>query len=88
LRSAGATTPTKALWVRHRAVRDDDSKAKPHRAAPEAMKASVAPENYVRQSGLDHSRIELVQMSVSQFNGCGYCISFRSVHPIHREGVT
>jgi alkylhydroperoxidase family enzyme len=51
------------------------------------MKASAALENYVRQSGLDHSLIDLVQMRVSQFNGCGYCISFRSVHPIHREGV-
>jgi alkylhydroperoxidase family enzyme len=52
------------------------------------MKASAALENYVRQSDLDHSLIDLVQMRVSQFNGCGYCISFRSVHPIHREGVT
>jgi alkylhydroperoxidase family enzyme len=51
------------------------------------MKASAAPENYVRQSGLDHLLIDLVQMSVSHFNRCGYCISFRSVHPIHREGV-
>jgi alkylhydroperoxidase family enzyme len=59
----------------------------PYKAAPEEMKASVELKNYVRQSGLDHSLIDLVETRVSQINGCGYCISFRSVHPIHREGV-
>jgi hypothetical protein len=33
----------------------------PHKAAPETMKALVALENYVQESGLDHSLIDLVK---------------------------
>ena len=50
------------------------SRLNPYKAAPEAMKASVALENYVRQSGLDHSLIDLVKTRASQINGCAYCI--------------
>ena len=32
----------------------------PYKAAPEAMKALVALENYVQESGLDHSLIDRV----------------------------
>ena len=46
----------------------------PYKAAPEAMKALVALENYVQQSGLDHSLIDLVKTRASQINGCAYCI--------------
>jgi AhpD family alkylhydroperoxidase len=46
----------------------------PYQAAPEAMKAMVALENYVQQSGLDHSLIDLVKTRASQINGCAYCI--------------
>jgi AhpD family alkylhydroperoxidase len=46
----------------------------PYQAAPEAMKALVALENYVQQSGLDHSLIDLVKTRASQINGCAYCI--------------
>jgi AhpD family alkylhydroperoxidase len=46
----------------------------PYKAAPEAMKAMVALENYVQQSGLDHSLIDLVITRSSQINGCAYCI--------------
>ena len=46
----------------------------PHQAAPEAMKALLALENYVQQSGLDHSLIDLVKTRASQMNGCAYCI--------------
>lgn len=46
----------------------------PYQATPEAMKALVALENYVQQSGLDHSLIDLVKMRASQINGCAYCI--------------
>ena len=59
----------------------------PYKAAREAMKALVELENYVRESGPGHSLIDLVETRVCQINGSGYCISFRSVHPIHREGV-
>jgi AhpD family alkylhydroperoxidase len=46
----------------------------PYQAAPQAMKALVALENYVQQSGLDHSLIDLVKTRASQINGCAYCI--------------
>jgi AhpD family alkylhydroperoxidase len=46
----------------------------PYKAAPEAMKAMVALENYVQASGLDHSLIDLVITRASQINGCAYCI--------------
>src|ERR1700720_4576558 len=46
----------------------------PYKAAPEAMKAMVALENYVQESGLDHSLIDLVITRASQINGCAYCI--------------
>jgi AhpD family alkylhydroperoxidase len=46
----------------------------PYRAAPEAMKAMVALENYVQHSGLDPSLIDLVITHASQINGCAYCI--------------
>jgi AhpD family alkylhydroperoxidase len=46
----------------------------PYKAAPAAMKALVALENYVQQSRLDHSLIDLVKTRASQINGCAYCI--------------
>ena len=46
----------------------------PYKAAPEAMKALAALENYVQESGLDHSLIDLVKIRASQINGCAYCI--------------
>ena len=46
----------------------------PYKAAPEAMKAMVALENYVQESGLDHSLIDLVMTRASQINGCAYCV--------------
>jgi AhpD family alkylhydroperoxidase len=50
------------------------SRLNPYKAAPKAMKALVALENYVQQSGLDHSLIDLVETRASQINGCAYCI--------------
>jgi AhpD family alkylhydroperoxidase len=38
------------------------------------MKTMVAVENYVQESGLDHSLIDLVKTRASQMNGCAYCI--------------
>jgi AhpD family alkylhydroperoxidase len=34
----------------------------------------VALENYVQESGLDHSLVDLVITRASQINGCAYCI--------------
>ena len=38
------------------------------------MKALVALKNYMQQSGLHHSLIDLVETCASQVNGCAYCI--------------
>ena len=46
----------------------------PYQAAPEANEGVMSLENYVRQSGLDHSLIDLVKTRASQINGCAYCI--------------
>ena len=35
-------------------------------------------ENYVRQSGLEHSLLELVKTRVSQINGCAYCLDMHT----------
>jgi AhpD family alkylhydroperoxidase len=46
----------------------------PYQAAPEAMKAMVALENYVKDCGLEPALIDLVKTRASQINGCAYCI--------------
>jgi AhpD family alkylhydroperoxidase len=46
----------------------------PYQAAPEAMKALVALENYVQTCGLEASLIDLVKTRASQINGCAFCI--------------
>jgi AhpD family alkylhydroperoxidase len=43
-------------------------------AAPKAIKAMYGLELYVRNSGLEHSLLELVKLRVSQINGCAFCI--------------
>src|SRR5215472_13422594 len=42
----------------------------PYKAAPEAIKAVAALENYVQQSGLDRSLTDPVKTRASQINGC------------------
>src|SRR5213594_5001260 len=39
-----------------------------------AAEAMYGLEKYVRQSGLEHSLLELVKTRASQINGCAYCI--------------
>jgi AhpD family alkylhydroperoxidase len=46
----------------------------PYQAAPEAMKAMGALENYVQGCGLESSLIDLVKTRASQINGCAFCI--------------
>lgn len=46
----------------------------PFAAAPEGMQAMRAFEAHVRESGLEHSLIELVKTRASQLNGCAYCV--------------
>lgn len=48
------------------------------KVAPNAMSAMLALEQYVRQSGLDPSLVELVKLRASQINGCAYCIDMHT----------
>ena len=43
-------------------------------AAPGAYKAMLGLEQYIRESGLDESLVNLVKLRASQINGCAYCI--------------
>lgn len=47
-------------------------------AAPGALKAMLALENYVRSSGLEHSLYELVKIRASQINGCAFCLEMHT----------
>ena len=49
-----------------------------HKAASGAMQAMLGLERYVRQSGLEHSLIELIKTRASQVNGCAYCIDMHT----------
>lgn len=40
--------------------------------------AMLGLERQVRQSGLDHTMLELVRMRASQINGCAYCLDMHS----------
>src|SRR5512142_2751119 len=35
-------------------------------------------QQYVQESGLEHSLLELVKMRASQINGCAYCLDMHS----------
>ncbi len=47
-------------------------------AAPDAYKAMLAVETYVRRSGLEHSLLGLVKTHVSQINRCGHCLDMHT----------
>ena len=42
--------------------------------SPAAYKAMAGLQNYVDQSGLDHTLLELVKIRASQINGCAFCL--------------
>ena len=44
-------------------------------AAPEAIQAMRALSTYSKNSGLGPTLIELINMRVSQINGCAYCLN-------------
>jgi AhpD family alkylhydroperoxidase len=48
------------------------------KTAPEGVKAMFGLEQYVRNSGLDRSLLELVKMRASQINGCAFCLDMHS----------
>src|SRR3982750_795685 len=46
--------------------------------APGARKAMLGLETYVRNSGLEHSLLELVKVRASYMNGCAYCVDMHT----------
>jgi AhpD family alkylhydroperoxidase len=48
------------------------------KVAPEAYKAMLGIEAYVRACGLEHSLLELVKTRVSQINGCAHCLDMHT----------
>jgi AhpD family alkylhydroperoxidase len=46
--------------------------------APKALQAVYGLEQYVRQSALEHSLIELVKLRASYMNGCAYCVDMHT----------
>lgn len=57
------------------------------REAPEGYKAFGGVHAYLHDCGLQHELIDLVNLRVSQINGCAYCIDMHSRDLIKR-GVT
>ncbi|WP_276357995.1 carboxymuconolactone decarboxylase family protein [Cohnella caldifontis] len=50
-----------------------------YRAAnPEAYKAMLGLEQFIRNSGLDARLYELIKIRASQINGCAYCIDMHA----------
>lgn len=47
-------------------------------AAPDAMRAMLALERYVRECGLEMPLIELVKLRASYLNGCAYCVDMHA----------
>ena len=48
------------------------------KVAPDAYKAVLALETYVRRSGISPSLLELIKIRSSQINGCAYCIDMHT----------
>jgi AhpD family alkylhydroperoxidase len=44
------------------------------KTAPEAYKAMLGLEQYLRECGLEESLLRLVKARASQINGCAYCL--------------
>ena len=49
-----------------------------YEVAPGAVKAVRTLEQYVRESGLEHSLVELVKVRASLMNGCAYCVDMHA----------
>jgi AhpD family alkylhydroperoxidase len=47
-------------------------------AAPEAYKAMLALENYVKSTKLERNLIELLKLRASYINGCAYCVDMHT----------
>ncbi|MBA4125119.1 MAG: carboxymuconolactone decarboxylase family protein [Acidobacteria bacterium] len=49
-----------------------------YKVAPEAAKIMMDLGEYLNNTGLESSLLELVKMRASQINGCGYCLDMHS----------
>jgi AhpD family alkylhydroperoxidase len=47
-------------------------------AAPDAYRAMAALQQYVNQTELEHSLLELVKLRASYINGCAYCVDMHT----------
>lgn len=45
---------------------------------PAAYRAQLGIETFARQSGLEHSLLELVKLRASYINGCAYCVDMHT----------
>jgi len=48
------------------------------KVAPDAYRAMLALEDYVRSTGLEPSLLELVKLRASYLNGCAYCVDMHT----------
>jgi AhpD family alkylhydroperoxidase len=48
------------------------------RTVPDAYRAMLALEEYVRSSGLDHKLLHLVKLRASYLNGCAFCVDMHT----------
>ena len=46
--------------------------------APEALRAQLGLESYIRQSGLEKPLMDLVKLRASYINGCAYCVDMHT----------
>lgn len=54
-----------------------------HQVEPAAYQAMMKVENYVRNSGLDKTLLELIKIRASQINGCTFCIDMHTKDARH-----
>jgi AhpD family alkylhydroperoxidase len=48
------------------------------KAAPNAAQGLITVKNYLRECGLPHELVEMVNLRVSLINGCAYCIDMHT----------
>ena len=48
------------------------------KTAPEALRAQLVLEAYVRRSGLERPLVELIKLRASVLNGCAYCVDMHT----------
>lgn len=53
--------------------------------APELMKAQLALNKAVEESGLEHSLLHLIKLRASQINACSYCVDMHA-HEARADG--